>query len=175
MLIFLIGLFLNASPFVRWSAEGELVLRQWETLRLMGVLQRIALCALLGALPLMLSHGVGAEMRQPLGITMVGGLIVSQVLTLFTTPVVYLFFDRLTRRNPARKPAAAPAAASVAGPGGVDADLLAALDGLADDAFCALVQSRLFCCIPQRAGCGNSRQDRMFGDDPVQCRLCCGW
>ena len=44
LLIFFIGLFLNASPFVRWSAEGELVLRQWETLRLMGVLQRIALC-----------------------------------------------------------------------------------------------------------------------------------
>ena len=44
LLIFLIGLFLNASPFVRWSAEGELVLRQWETLRIMGVLQRIALC-----------------------------------------------------------------------------------------------------------------------------------
>lgn len=44
VLIFLIGLFLNASPFVRWSAEGELVLRLWDTLRLMGVLQRIALC-----------------------------------------------------------------------------------------------------------------------------------
>ena len=44
LLIFLIGLFLNASPFVRWTAEGELVLRQWETLRVMGVLQRIALC-----------------------------------------------------------------------------------------------------------------------------------
>lgn len=44
LLIFLIGLFLNASPFVRWSAEGELVMRQWETLRFMGVLQRIALC-----------------------------------------------------------------------------------------------------------------------------------
>ncbi len=56
------------------------------------------LCALLGALPLMLSTGVGSELRQPLGITMVGGLIVSQVLTLFTTPVIYLAFDSLARR-----------------------------------------------------------------------------
>lgn len=53
------------------------------------------LAALFGAIPLMVSSGSGAELRQPLGIVMVGGLIVSQVLTLFTTPVVYLFFDRL--------------------------------------------------------------------------------
>ena len=59
------------------------------------------MAALLGALPLMLGSGMGAEMRQPLGITMVGGLIVSQVLTLFTTPVIYLWFDRLQRRRAA--------------------------------------------------------------------------
>ena len=53
------------------------------------------LAALLGALPLMLSTGVGAELRRPLGIGMVGGLMLSQVLTLFTTPVIYLLFDRL--------------------------------------------------------------------------------
>ncbi|GAA0517874.1 MdtB/MuxB family multidrug efflux RND transporter permease subunit [Tatumella terrea] len=56
------------------------------------------LAALLGALPLMLSTGVGAELRRPLGISMVGGLVVSQVLTLFTTPVIYLLFDSLSKK-----------------------------------------------------------------------------
>ena len=56
------------------------------------------MAALLGALPLALGTGVGSELRHPLGITMVGGLILSQALTLFTTPVIYLWFDRLARR-----------------------------------------------------------------------------
>ncbi|MGE5647373.1 MAG: multidrug efflux RND transporter permease subunit [Acidobacteriota bacterium] len=56
------------------------------------------MAALLGGIPLALSSGTGSELRRPLGITIVGGLIVSQVLTLYTTPVVYLFFDRLAHR-----------------------------------------------------------------------------
>jgi multidrug efflux pump len=56
------------------------------------------MAAILGALPLMLGTGTGSELRQPLGIAIVGGLIVSQMLTLFTTPVIYLYFDRLAAR-----------------------------------------------------------------------------
>lgn len=54
------------------------------------------MAALLGALPLALGSGYGAELRQPLGISIVGGLMVSQLLTLYTTPVVYLYLDRLS-------------------------------------------------------------------------------
>ena len=67
------------------------------------------MAALLGALPLALGTGTGSELRRPLGITIIGGLIVSQVLTLFTTPVVYLYFDRMqhwwARGHASRQPA----------------------------------------------------------------------
>ena len=56
------------------------------------------MAALLGGLPLALGGGVGAELRKPLGITIVGGLLLSQVLTLYTTPVIYIYFDKLAQR-----------------------------------------------------------------------------
>ena len=65
------------------------------------------MAAMLGGVPLMLGHGTGSEIRQPLGYAMVGGLLVSQALTLFTTPVVYLYLDQLSqwlnRASPAGK------------------------------------------------------------------------
>jgi multidrug efflux pump len=57
------------------------------------------MAALLGGLPLALGSGTGAELRRPLGITIVGGLLLSQILTLYTTPVIYLFMDRLGKRR----------------------------------------------------------------------------
>jgi multidrug efflux pump len=76
-------------------------------LRLRPILMT-TLAALLGALPLMLGTGVGSELRHPLGLTMVGGLLVSQVLTLFTTPVIYLWFDRLAHRFGESRATSAP-------------------------------------------------------------------
>jgi multidrug efflux pump len=74
------------------------------------------MAALLGALPLMLGTGTGSELRHPLGITIVGGLILSQLLTLFTTPVIYLYFDRLERRVAGWSAAPAAGRAAASGP-----------------------------------------------------------
>jgi HAE1 family hydrophobic/amphiphilic exporter-1 len=71
------------------------------------------MAAILGALPLMLGHGTGSELRQPLGYTMVGGLVLSQMLTLFTTPVIYLYLDRLVVRWAKQHPHADEHAAAV--------------------------------------------------------------
>jgi multidrug efflux pump len=67
------------------------------------------MAALLGGLPLALGSGTGAELRRPLGITIVGGLLLSQILTLYTTPVIYLFMDRIARRVSRKRAAAEPA------------------------------------------------------------------
>jgi multidrug efflux pump subunit AcrB len=61
------------------------------------------LTAILGAVPLAIGTGIGSELRQPLGISIIGGLVVSQLLTLYTTPVVYLAFDRLRPEAPAAR------------------------------------------------------------------------
>jgi multidrug efflux pump len=119
-IILLIGLVKkNGIMMIDFALEAErhqrlspvAAIRQAALLRFRPILMT-TLAALFGALPLMLSTGSGAELRQPLGLVMVGGLLVSQVLTLFTTPVVYLFFDRLALRArafravaPAGKPA----------------------------------------------------------------------
>ena len=70
------------------------------------------MAALLGGVPLILGTGTGSEIRQPLGYTIVGGLILSQLLTLFTTPVVYLYLDRLQQMFRSRRDTAPEAASS---------------------------------------------------------------
>ncbi len=114
-IILLIGIVKkNAILMIDFALEAERkegkspheAIRQACLLRFRPILMT-TLAALFAALPLMLGTGVGSELRHPLGLTMVGGLIVSQVLTLFTTPVIYLAFDRLAKRVRAAPPGAA--------------------------------------------------------------------
>jgi HAE1 family hydrophobic/amphiphilic exporter-1 len=85
--------------------QPEAAIRQACLLRFRPIMMT-TMAALLGALPLMLGRGTGSELRQPLGYTMVGGLILSQMLTLFTTPVIYLYLDRLVVRWARKHPQA---------------------------------------------------------------------
>ena len=107
-IILLIGIVKkNAIMIVDFTLAAEArgmspreAVREGALLRLRPIMMT-SLAALLGALPLAFGSGAGSELRQPLGIAIVGGLLVSQVLTLYTTPVVYLFFDRLRNRGKA--------------------------------------------------------------------------
>ncbi len=113
-LIALIGIILligivkkNAIMIIDFALEAErahglspvAAIREASLLRFRPILMT-TLAAALGALPLAIGFGEGAELRRPLGITIIGGLIASQFLTLLTTPVVYLAFDRFRRRSP---------------------------------------------------------------------------
>jgi len=96
----------NAIMMIDFALEAERLeghtpleaIRQAALLRFRPILMT-TLAALFGALPLMLSHGVGSELRRPLGVAIVCGLMLSQMLTLFTTPVIYLFMDGIGRKT----------------------------------------------------------------------------
>ena len=112
-IILLIGIVKkNAIMMIDFALEAEreegksprAAIHQAALLRFRPILMT-TMAALLGALPLMLGTGTGSELRRPLGVAIVGGLLVSQMLTLFTTPVIYLYFDRLAWRFAGHGPA----------------------------------------------------------------------
>ena len=107
-IVLLIGIVAkNAIMIIDFALEAERsqgctsreAIRQAALLRFRPIIMT-TFAAMLGALPLAIGWGEGSELRQPLGITIIGGLLVSQVLTLITTPVVYLYLDRFRRRSP---------------------------------------------------------------------------
>jgi multidrug efflux pump len=106
----------NAIMIVDFALEAERVhgkppeeaIFEASLLRFRPILMT-TLAAMLGALPMLLGSGTGSELRRPLGLAIIGGLTLSQVLTLFTTPVIYLAFDRLAQRFNRRKPESRPA------------------------------------------------------------------
>ena len=111
-IILLIGIVKkNAIMMIDFALEAERIeglaprdaIYQASLLRFRPIMMT-TMAAILGALPLMLGTGTGSELRQPLGIAIIGGLVVSQMLTLFTTPVIYLYFDRLAARVTGRRP-----------------------------------------------------------------------
>jgi multidrug efflux pump len=113
-IILLIGIVKkNAIMMIDFALEAERehnmspdkAIREACLLRFRPILMT-TMAALLGALPLALGHGAGSELRRPLGIAIVGGLIASQLLTLFTTPVVYVVLDQLRVRKSPVEPAA---------------------------------------------------------------------
>ena len=124
-IILLIGIVKkNAIMMIDFALEAERVeglppreaIYQACLLRFRPILMT-TMAAILGALPLMLGTGTGSELRQPLGIAIIGGLVVSQMLTLFTTPVIYLYFDRLAARLTRRHPTVPLAPGEIPEPG----------------------------------------------------------